>query len=73
MKWEYKIVHIDATRWTSTGLPKELGERFDEWGNEEWELVRIEPIHTGGSFVIFFGTFTRTDGFIAIFKRPKNK
>ena len=71
MKWEYKIVHINANKLTSTGLPKELGEHFDQWGNEEWELVRIEPIHKGGFFLFFFGTFSRTSGFIAVFKRQK--
>ena len=71
MKWEYKIVHILATKWTSTGLPSDLGENFDQWGDEGWELVRIEPIHTGGWFVFGFGTATRTQAFVAFFKRPK--
>ena len=31
-RWEYKIVYVDAERWTSTGLPKDLNERFDAWG-----------------------------------------
>jgi hypothetical protein len=31
-KWEYKIVYVDAERWTSTGLPGDLNENFDTWG-----------------------------------------
>jgi hypothetical protein len=72
MNWEYKFVHIIATKWTSTGLPRDLGERFDQWGSEGWELVKVEPIHTGGWFLFGFGTFTRTDSLIAFFKRQKN-
>ncbi|MFL5241958.1 MAG: DUF4177 domain-containing protein [Gemmataceae bacterium] len=71
MKWEYKVVYIVTTKWTSTGLPTDLGESFDQWGNEGWELVKIEPIHAGGWFLFFFGTFTRTDAFVAFFKRQK--
>ena len=26
-KWEYKIVYVDAERWTSTGLPGDLTQR----------------------------------------------
>ena len=48
MKWEYKGVHIDATKWTITGLPKHLGEEFDRWGSEGWDLARIEPILRSG-------------------------
>jgi len=64
-RWEYKIVYFDARRWTSTGLPNDLNERFDALGMEGWELVRTEPI-IGGS--LFAGNETR--GFIAFFKRP---
>jgi hypothetical protein len=71
MRWEYKIVSIDATRWTSTGLPKDLGESFDQWGAEGWELVRVEPIHSGGWFAFGFGTATRTETLVAFFKRQQ--
>ncbi len=67
MKWEYKIVHVDASRWTSTGLPADLGEKFDGCGDEGWELVRFEPILRAS----WFAYATRTAAFVAIFKRPK--
>jgi hypothetical protein len=73
MNWEYKIVFIDATKWTSTGLPTDLGQRFDEWGAEGWELIRVEPILRGGRFVFGLGTATRTESLIAFFKRPRDR
>ena len=72
MIWEYKIVHINASKWTGTGLPADLGERFDQWGSEGWELVRIEPILRGGFVLLGFGTTgTSTDSLVAFFERPK--
>jgi len=71
MRWEYKVVHISAERWTATGLPKDLNERFDAWGADEWELIRIEPLLRGGFFLGGFGSATRTAAFVAVFKRPK--
>ncbi len=32
MKWEYKIVYINAKNRTSTGLPEEINEEFDRYG-----------------------------------------
>jgi hypothetical protein len=71
MRWEYKIIYIVATKWTSTGLPNDLGECFDDLGNEGWELVKVEAIHNGGWLFFGFGTFTRTDSLVAFFKRQK--
>jgi hypothetical protein len=71
MAWEYKIVDIDAKKWTSTGLPTDLGERFDQWGAEGWELVRVEPILRGGWLLLGLGTTSSTDSLLAFFKRPK--
>ena len=63
MKWEYKIIYIDAKRWTSTGLPDNLGTRFDAYGKEGWELVKVEP-KLGSGFL------RGTVGYVAFFKRP---
>jgi hypothetical protein len=68
MRWEYKIIYIDATRWSPTGLPEELGVRFDELGDEGWELVKVEPILTG-SWGVFLGS--KTKALISFFRRPK--
>lgn len=66
MKWEYKIIYFAATKWTSTGLPNDIGEHFDSLGDDEWELVRIEPILRPS---VFAGSYT--SGLAAFFKRPK--
>ncbi len=71
MKWEYKIAHISTSQWSSTGLPQDVNEQFDKWGDEGWELVKVEPIHTGGLILLGFGTTTRTVALVAFFKRSK--
>ena len=52
-KWEYKIVYIQAAKWTKTGMPEELNQQFDQWGADGWELIKVEPILSGGWFSIF--------------------
>ena len=71
MKWEYKIVYVDAARWSSTGLPAEIGQEFDRWGDEGWELVKVEPLLRGGLFALGFGSATHTAALLAFFKRQK--
>jgi hypothetical protein len=63
-RWEYKIVYVDALRWTNTGLPSELNEDFDRLGAEGWELVSIESITRR---TLFGGN--QTAGLVAIFKK----
>jgi hypothetical protein len=64
--WEYKIVHVDARKWTPTGLPNELNQDFDAWGAEGWELVGTEAVVRP-----FFGIYgSTTVGVVAFFKRP---
>ena len=49
-RWEYKIIHVSAERWTSTGLPGDLNDQFDQFGADGWELVATEAItHPVGS------------------------
>lgn len=43
-QWEHKIVYSGAERWTATGLPADLNQRFDEFGAECWELTGTESI-----------------------------
>ena len=73
MKWEYKVAHIQAIKWTATGLPNDLGEQFDRWGDDGWELVRIEPIHRSGMMILGCGSATRTEALVAFFKRPVDR
>lgn len=66
-KWEYKIVHIHAAKWTKTGMPDELNQQFDQWGAEGWELIKVEPILACG----WFSIAAETQAFVAFFKRPR--
>jgi hypothetical protein len=68
MKWEYKVVYIDANRWTSTGLPAELNQDFDKWGAEGWELVWTDSVTRSGWF---YGS--ETAAIVAFFKRPVDR
>lgn len=65
-RWEYKIVHFRTDQFTSTGIPSDLNQHFDEYGAEGWELVSTESMlsHLG------FFPGTRTIAIIAFFKRP---
>ena len=67
MKWEYKVVYINARKWTRTGLPAGVNDLFDELGKLGWELVKIEAnLHSG--FMLFgCGWFTSTAGYHAFF------
>ncbi len=65
-RWEYKIVYLVASKWTSTGLPEDVGVRFDEMGSEGWELVRVEPVLRPS---VLSGSYTAA--FITFFKRPR--
>jgi hypothetical protein len=64
--WEYKILHIGAERWTGTGLPSDLNQRFDEFGSQGWELVGLVSIDRP-SFIPWGGS--KTVGVVATFKR----
>ena len=65
MKWEYNIIYINATKWTSTGLPDDLNDKFDALGKEGWDLVKIESKLDNGLFTL--GAYTA--GYVAFFKR----
>ena len=71
MKWEYKIVYINAKKWkTSTGLPEDINEKFDMYGQQGWELIKVEPKLDGGFGFLGFGWFHQTVGYVAFFKKP---
>jgi hypothetical protein len=43
-RWEHKIIHVSADQRTTTGLPSDLNEHFDQLGADGWELVATEAI-----------------------------
>jgi Domain of unknown function (DUF4177) len=69
MKWEYKIVYINAKSWTKTGLPEDVNEQFDKFGSEGWELIKVEPKLDGGFMAFSIGWLHQTVAYIAFFKR----
>ncbi len=71
MKWEYKIVYVNAKKLTSTGLPEDINIKFDELGEEGWELIKVEQKLNSGMLLFGFGWFSSTVGYVAIFKRQK--
>ncbi len=64
-RWEYKLIHVNAERWTSTGLPADLNEHFDRYGAEGWELVGTESIIRPS----VFWSAGKTVGIVGFFKR----
>lgn len=70
MKWEYKIVYIDARHQTESGLPEDVNIKFDEYGREGWELIKIEQRMKNGYYIFFIGWINLTVGYTAFFKRP---
>lgn len=64
-KWEYKLIYFSSERWTGTGLPSGINERFDAYGADGWELVGTESI-TRPAF--WYGC--TTVGVVGFFKRP---
>jgi hypothetical protein len=65
-KWEYKIIYCSAERWTSTGLPADLDQRFDEFGAQGCELAAMVSIERA-SLIPWGGA--KTVGVLASFKR----
>ncbi len=70
MKWEYKIVYINAKKRSYSGLPDEMNLEFDEYGKQGWELVKIEPKLDAGFMIFGIGYFSNTVGYLAFFKKP---
>ncbi len=67
MKFEYKIIVVDAGQLSNSNFQRELDQKFNGWGEEGWDLAKFEPIQERGYMPN--GSYTRE--FIAIFKREK--
>lgn len=68
-KFEYKILTISAAHFRKKNFQNELDEKFEKWGNEGWELIKMEPITSGG--MIFQGA--TTEKFLVVFIRDKKE
>ena len=47
-KFEYKLLTVNAAHLRKSKFQAELQAKFDQWGNEGWDLVKMEAIN--GSF-----------------------
>lgn len=66
-KFEYKLLTIQAARLSRKSFQAEMDEKFRRWGYAGWELIKMEPVTSGGLF--FQGATTRE--FLVVFKREK--
>jgi hypothetical protein len=68
-KYEYKLLTVSVAHLRKEDFQAELNTKFQEWGNEGWDLVKMEPITTGN--MAFRGATTRE--FLVVFKRKKKR
>ena len=64
-KFEYKLLTIDIETLNKEDLQIKLSEKFNQWGEEGWDLVKMERIESSS---IFRGAGA-TNGFFIIFKK----
>jgi len=64
-KFEYKLLTIGFDSITEEEPKIELSQRFNKWGAEGWDLVKLERVAAAS---LFRGSGA-TVGFFAIFKR----
>ena len=65
-KFEYKILTISTAHLRKKNFQAELSEKFRIWGDEGWELIKMEPISSGG-----FLQGANTSEFLIVFKKEK--
>lgn len=66
-QFEYKLLTINAAHLSKTNFQAEINAKFRHWGNEGWELDKMEPILTGSVFTMG----SRTSEFLLVLKREK--
>jgi hypothetical protein len=65
MKFEYKIITISRAHLGKEDFQIELSTKFNDWGAQGWDLIKMEPITEGA----IMGRGATTTDFIVIFKR----
>jgi hypothetical protein len=68
-KFEYKVLTISAMHLSKKTFQAELDEKFRRWGDQGWDLIKMEPVNSTGFF--HYGAYT--DKFIVVFKREKQE
>lgn len=66
-RFDYKLITISSAHLKKKDFQEELNFRFQKWGDEGWDLVKMEPIiaPSGMSYM------PRTKQFLVVFKREK--
>lgn len=64
-RYEYKMITINAGHLNQKKIQEKLDVNFNEWGKQGWDLIKMEPITSGG----LFWQGANTDGFFIVFKR----
>ena len=54
MKWEYKVLNINAHFKTGSGAEKALQERCSPLGKLGWELVNFQCYDISSKFMLLF-------------------
>lgn len=65
-KYEYKLLTISAFHLRQSMFRAKLEEKFQQWGEEGWDLVKMEPVQ-GGTWIYW----ASTSKFLVVFKREK--
>lgn len=68
-KFEYKLLTISAAHLSKEKFQAELDEKFRRWGDQGWDLIKMEPINSTG----LFSYGASTNKFIVVFKREKQE
>lgn len=66
-KFEYKMLTISVAHLNRSTFRAELDQKFQDYGNEGWELIKLESIVEGG--ILTQGGSTKE--LFAVFKREK--
>lgn len=54
MKWEYKVLNINAHFSTGSGAEKKLQETCSIYGKDGWELVNFQCYDMSTKFMLIF-------------------
>lgn len=66
-KFEYKVITISAGDLKHRSVMEEIDHRFNEWGSQGWELIKLEPIIKGSALTMG----SKTNSFLVVFSREK--
>ena len=76
-QWEHKVVALDAVtsekrqRGTPRHSPQTLIPQLDEYGEQGWELVSVQPVFMGENEDITYYGDSWTHHYLCFFKRRK--